>query len=455
MKNLFPFRLFFNIALFTYVSIKTTFPDLADTKLAFLSIPFNSEVNLIRKTYGLSDAGSYLDIAISLASFNNIQPEQYFFIHTWPPGQSIILALAILASKVLFSLYLFIYLINYVIWIAIIFFLTKQLSSLTQLIVFYIFFVTFLISTDFTYYFYTYIFHSENIGNSLLFFALLLLSWLIKNKIQNRSRYVIAGLLLGFSTLIRYTSETGIFLLLLLLLILLILHRYLPALFNSRIKNGQMGNIKILRLTFLSILIALITTVPWRVLNIAIYDMDTIRLSNASSWTIYGAWAAEKSPEAEYWSANGMNWACKIDPLKCDYLNNLGLKSFTPQTVGREALKSAIIHPKSYVTERFKYFQIHYFEGGGLSIKEYRKFFSLAAVIGCLYLLTLFGSRKFWYFDNALISLVWTSFIFNQLLMYAITHYEYRYFIIFKFLIFGYIMSLVFQSKKPKEVSPH
>jgi hypothetical protein len=60
-------RLIFNLVLFTFVSIKTTFPNLGETKLAFLDISFNSDVRLIRNMYGMSDAGSYLDIALSLA----------------------------------------------------------------------------------------------------------------------------------------------------------------------------------------------------------------------------------------------------------------------------------------------------------------------------------------------------------------------------------------------------
>jgi hypothetical protein len=121
-KSFLTFRLIFNLVLFTFVSIKTTFPNLGETKLAFLGIPFNSDLRLIRNMYGMSDEGSYLDVALSLANFNNIQPEQYFYIHTWSPGQSIVLALAILASKFTFPLYINVFIINYTIWVFIILF---------------------------------------------------------------------------------------------------------------------------------------------------------------------------------------------------------------------------------------------------------------------------------------------------------------------------------------------
>ena len=445
-------RLIFNLVLFTFVSVKTTFPNLGETKLAFLDIPFNSDVRLIRNMYGMSDAGSYLDIALSLASLNNIQPEQYFYIHTWSPGQSIVLALAILASKFTFPLYVNVFIINYLIWVFVIIFLTRHLSSGKQIVFFYSFYLTFLISSDFVYYFYTNMFHSESIGNSLLFFALIYLSWLIKNQILNSLKYVFVGFVLGFSILVRYTSETGLLLLMLALSMWLILQLLLTARLKSRLRINQKHYLKILKLTFLSILVALLTTIPWRILNFTLYDMDTVRLSNASSWTIYGVWALENSPEAEYWSGYGSNWACKIDPIKCSSLNNAGLKSLTPKTISSEALKSVIKNPTSYLAERYKYLKIQYFGDGKFDIKQYQKYFSVLALLSGAYLLLLLSNRKYWNHENFIISIIWTSFIINQFLMYAITHYEYRYFIILKFLIFGFIFSLHLQVKSGPRV---
>lgn len=451
-KSLFTIRLIINLFLFTYVSIQTSFPNLGETKLAFLNISFDSDVGLIRKMYGMSDAGSYLDIAISLANFRNIQPEQYFYIHTWSPGQSIVLALAILASNFTFPVYVIIFLINYAIWFFIILFLTMKLSSQKQIIFFYIFYLTFLFSSDFVYYFYTNMFHSEIIGNSLLFASLIFLSWLIKNQIQNWLKYAVAGFVLGFSVLVRYTSETGLLLLILLISIWLFLQLLLTSRRKFRNRFSQISHIKVLRLTFISILIALLTTVPWRILNLALYDMDTVRLSNASSWTIYGVWALENSPEAEYWSGYGSNWACKIDPVKCESLNSLGLKSLTPRTIVKEALKSVINNPSSYLVERFKYIKIQYFGDSQFDITQYQKYFSVLALFSGAYLLILLFNKKFWYYENFIIILIWSCFIVNQFLMYAITHYEYRYFIIFRFLIFGFIFSLHLQVKSDPRV---
>ena len=450
--NFLSIRLIFNLFLFTYVSIKTSFPNLGETKLAFLNISFDSDIGFIRKMYGMGDAGSYLDIAISLANFRNIQPEQYFYIHTWSPGQSIVLALAILASKFTFPVYVIIFLINYAIWFFIITFLTKKLSSQKQIIFFYFFYLTFLFSSDFVYYFYSNLFYSEVIGNSLLFASLIFLSWLIKNQILNWLKYVVVGFLLGFSVLVRYTSETGLLLLILLLSICLFLQLLLTSRRKFKNRINQTNHMKVLRLTFISILIALLTTVPWRILNIALYDMDTVRLSNASSWTIYGVWARENSPEAQYWSGYGSNWACKIDPVKCESLNSLGLKSLTPQTIGKEALKSVIKNPSSYIVERFKYIKIQYFGDGQFDIDQYQKYFSILALLSGSYLLILLFNKKYWNYENFIISIIWTCFIVNQFFMYAITHYEYRYFIIFKFLIFGFIFSLHLQVKSGPRV---
>jgi hypothetical protein len=175
--------------------------------------------------------------------------------------------------------------------------------------------------------------------------------------------------------------------------------------------------------------------------------MDTLRLSNASSWTIYGVWALENSPEAEYWSGYGSNWACKIDPIKCSSLNTAGLKSLTPRTMSTEALKSVINNPTSYLAERYKYMKIQYFGDSKFDIKHYQKYFSVLALLSGAYLLLLLSNRKYWNHENFVISIIWTSFIINQFLMYAITHYEYRYFIILKFLIFGFIFSLHLQVK--------
>ncbi len=440
-------RLVLNLIIFTYISIKTAFPNLGETKFAYLDIPIDSDIGLIRKTYGMADAGSYLDIAISLANFRNIQPEQYFYIHTWSPGQSIILALAILASKYVLSVYTIIFLINYGIWVAIISFLTKRLSSIRQIVLFYMFFLTFLVSSDFSIYFYSMLFYSENIGNSLLFLALLMISWFIKNESLIWYKYTLAGFILGVSILVRYTSETGLFLLLLLILIWLLLNKLLPTSVHSKFRVKQNQKIKILKLVFISFFIALLTTIPWRILNISLYDMDTIRLSNSNSWTIYSIWAPNSSPDAEYWSNNGLNWACKIDSAKCDAINMIGLNTLTPKTVIQEALKSAIEHPKSYLLERFKYMKIHYFEGG-FNILEYQKYFSFLSLLSILFFPVLLLNLKFRTFDNFLITIIWFSFLINQIVIYAIIHYEYRYFIVFKFLVFGYIFSILFKKQR-------
>jgi hypothetical protein len=296
------------------------------------------------------------------------------------------------------------------------------------------------------------LFHSEVIGNSLLFASLIFLSWLIKNQIQNRLKYAVAGFLLGFSVLVRYTSETGLLLLILLLSIWLFLQLLLTWRRKFQNRINQTNHMKVLRLTFISILIALLTTVPWRILNLALYDMDTVRLSNASSWTIYGVWALDNSPEAQYWGGYGSNWACKIDPVKCESLNSLGLISLTPQTIGKEALKSVIKNPSSYIVERFKYMKIQYFGDSRFDIKQYQKYFSVLALVSGAYLLILFSNKKYWNYENFIISLIWACFIVNQFFMYAITHYEYRYFIIFKFLIFGFIFSLLLQVKSDPRV---
>jgi hypothetical protein len=180
--------------------------------------------------------------------------------------------------------------------------------------------------------------------------------------------------------------------------------------------------------------------------------MDTVRLSKASSWTIYGVWALDNSPEAQYWSGYGSNWACKIDPIKCESLNSLGLKSLTPKTIGKEALKSVIKNPSSYIVERFKYIKIQYFGDGQFDIDQYQKYFSILALLSGAYLLILLFNKKYWNYENFIISIIWTCFIVNQFFMYAITHYEYRYFIIFKFLIFGFIFSLHLQVKSGSKV---
>ena len=146
-----------------------------------------------------------------------------------------------------------------------------------------------------------------------------------------------------------------------------------------------------------------------------------------------------------------MNWACKIDRNKCDTINSLGLDTLSPKIVIEEALKSALEHPKSYFSERFKYMKIHYFDGS-FKVLEYQKYFSVFPLIFIFLVPILLFNNKFRTFENLLITIIWFSFLINQIVIYAITHYEYRYFIIFKFLIFGYIFSILFnkQDNHPK-----
>ena len=190
-------------------------PDGISTKIPVLNIANNSSAEEIRKAWGQGDAGSLLDIAITWANLNKLDPvTQYWIPGLWAPGLSILEVPLIWISRIGLPIYWSLLFITLTLW-SILFSLTwRHFSQFTGRIPMVIISFGLLWSWDFGYLLKDYIFYTEGIGFSFILIGLILLSLRVisPKETGNRSIYL-AGTLIGLSIWIRHTNESGLILL--------------------------------------------------------------------------------------------------------------------------------------------------------------------------------------------------------------------------------------------------
>ena len=156
--------------------------------------------------------------------------------------------------------------------------------------------------------------------------------------IIKKKKKLIAGILIGGSIWIRHTQDTALILTIIIFCFILVFSSTkseLKRLVNQK-KFSQMHQERKKRITFQTgiklviviFLIALVVTIPWRVIAYEIFGGTKYSMSSASQYVGPGLWV-EKSEEAKsYWVPFGVNWACRIDAEQCKRINDLGTASF-------------------------------------------------------------------------------------------------------------------------------
>lgn len=447
---------FFVVSVWFVIALSRALPEGISTKIPVLNMGNNASPENIRKGWGQGDAGSLLEIAISWANFKKLDPvTQYWIVHLWSPGLSILEVPLIWISRIGIPIFWSLLVITLTLWSILFLLIWKHFSQLTGRIPMFVVFIGLLWSWDFTYLLKDYIFYTEGIGFSLLLIGLVLISikCISPYPVSNKYMYL-SGILIGFSIWIRHTNESGLNLMFVLMcasyLISIRRTKYQSAKWKNKRKNTKksilleaMNNIPkvFFRFGMISSGIALLVTLPWRLISTYYFQGAPFLMSSASGSVPSTIWSLPNSPSGQYWGPYGSNWACKIDLETCNQVQS----GIVDGTMSHNhlillAVKSILENPLSYIQERSYYLWVNWIPNFSLEF-SYQKIVALIFMVLPLYCLYLFlvvkDKRKYG------VIIVWGSFLLMNLAQLGIIHYESRYFIPVRLFTLGLLLSLV------------
>ncbi len=424
------------------------------TLIGGISIANTSTPQAIRNAWGIGDAGSLLDAAITWAQFKNLNPEtQFWIVRLWSPGLPIIEVALIWLTKIGIPIFWSLLSITIALWLINFTFILRMMKSKKEILLGFIIIIILVNSWDFQYILREGLFYTEGLGYGLLFLGLLYISKTIASEEVSPTKKiqkVIAGILVGGSIWIRHTQDTALIFIIIFFCLMLSYFKIKPQLIRlvnqekfikiNRERKKRDGFQTTIKSVIAIFLIALLITTPWRVIANEVFGGTKYSMSSASQLVGPGLWV-EKSAEAEsYWVPFGVNWACKIDTTKCERINSLGISSFKNSELLESAIISALTHPVAYTQERYstltKFWISNY---PASSIK-----FKIASILPLFYLLIiLLKKRGRLNYRMLIIASMWLSFILLTAAQLAITHFESRYFIPIRLLLIGLFFSLI------------
>lgn len=425
------------------------------TKIGTIGLPNNSTPEQIRKAWGPGDAGSLMDTALTWAKFHHIDPTtQYWIVHTWTPGMSLLevplIWIAHLGIPISWSL-LF---TTILLWSSIFWLGWKHLSPITGRLFSFAISVMLITSWDFRYFFRDDLFYTEGLAYGLLVLGLGIMAWAVVASKTRPITFVIAGLLIGFSILIRHVSDSGLSVFTGAAAVGLII-QYRKALKlthqSSKRENKQKRlKRKIVLSDFnffgpvLAGLTANLVLLPWRFVSRIVFGGPLWLLSSAGGGVGVGAWTPNS--KIGFWAFSGMNWACNIDPVKCDSVYRL------PQNVHNDAVRladaifAAIQHPIAYIKFRGHFLQSNWIPAGVHSILSVQVIVSLIPIALLAYgLFNLVRIKAPW-----TSAWIWLPFLVMEIGQLLLIQYESRYFIPVRLFAVGFFISVLITQRAMK-----
>jgi hypothetical protein len=438
----------FPLTIYAFTLLYIVFPNGPKTLMGVTNLPLNASPEEIRKAWGPGDAGSLLEVAISWSKLEQLDPvTQFWIVHLWAPGLAILEVPLIWISNI-FKVPLFWSLtfltVSAVIGVSLVF--KSIVRSSLETFVIGIIAVALLLSWDLTYILRDGVFYTEGIGYSLLLSGLGIMSLnIVRTETRSIKLVVLSGVLIGTSIWIRHVSDNSLILLTslasIIYLTLYIRHRKkLKSVTRSRKKLKVQNPTKSVKIILATSLIAIAVTIPWRIVSQIVFDGVPLVMSSASAGVGEGLWIDEKRDPDYYWIPYNMNWACNIDQIKCNSINNLS----TPlpnneKTI--EAIKSAIKNPVGYFLERGDFLFQAWVPGFNSTASIIWKTTAVIPILMSfliVFFLVRIRDRKKWY-----LLLVWLPFIVMLIGQLLIIHFESRYFIPLRLLIVGLFISML------------
>jgi hypothetical protein len=438
------------LASLIWTSILTTIalPEGFKTKIGTIFVLNNATPTQIRKAWGPGDAGSLLDTALTWSKFHQIDPTtQFWIVHLWTPGMSIIEIPLIWITHIGIPIFWSLLFITIALWTCVFWMTWKYVSVLTGRLPIILIFITLALSWDFRYFLRDDLFYTEGLAFGFLVLGIGMLSWALITNVQNTRIFVIAGALIGFSIFIRHVSDFGLSMFCVLAVIGLIFQR--RRLVSQRTKAKQ-SNRKVIKakqqirwsdFAYYRLIVAGVTAnlilLPWRIISRTVYGGPIWLLSSAGSAVGPGAWTPNS--KIGIWGLSGMNWACNIDPIKCDSLFKL------PQTVHNDAVRledavlAAIEHPFAYFKFRAHSLQNNWIPTGVRTTYFIECIVSLVPV--ALFLFSVFVLLRSRHLLRA--GWVWLPFLVLEIGQLLLIQYESRYFIPVRLFTLGFYISVL------------
>lgn len=412
------------------------------------NLPLNANASQIRAAWGPGDAGSLLEVALTWSRFEQLDPTtQFWIVHLWSPGLSV-LEVPLIWLESSLNIPLFFSLLSVTVMVLVGTFIIFRRVTQTDLGRIALIFIVFAVlhSWDFQYILRDGIFYTEGIGFALLLSGLAsLTAMLIHNETKIKLKYVIPGVFIGISIWVRHTSDLSLMLLLSASLIawiaLAIVNKKKHQIAKkTRHRSINTRSTESLKLIFLSAAVALLVTMPWRIISQSVFEGVPYVMSSASAGVGEGLWVDEKKDPNFYWIPYNMNWACNIDAEKCDLINSHS-SEYSNQERRFEAVKSAVKHPLKYAKERGKFLFKSWIPGFNSSANLVWKITGTIPILiylGIVFLFLKIKSNKKWE-----VLLIWLPFIFLLGCQLLIIHFESRYFIPIRLLTYGLFISLL------------
>jgi hypothetical protein len=442
--------------LWTLVALFNSLQNGLSSKIPVININRESSSSEIRKAWGLGDAGSLLEVAITWAKFDSLDEATQFWIpRLWAPGMSIIEVPLIWLERAGVPFFWSLLTLTMMIWGGVMFLVWQYFSPLLGRIPTAIALVGLIYTWDFSYLLRDYIFYTEAISYGFLLIGLILMTVRVTNpNCLTRRSVVFAGVMLGLSLWVRHTNDSGLTFLLMIVLLINFANKFKKSAelrtfkrHNSKKKvkifidsvNSNPKSIWLQDLTIFAI-VAFLVTVPWRIISTFHFGGFPFAMSSASGGVPFGIWSTPESPSGQYWGVYGSNWACKIDQVTCAAIQSdiqAGIASGSHLLL--LAALSVIRNPLQYIDERFSFLFIHWipnfsFEFTYQNLVALAFFFVFASTI--LIFFRLKDYRKY------PILIVWGSFLIMNFVQLSIIHYESRYFIPVRLLTLGAFIGL-------------
>ena len=432
-------------------------PQGVKTRIGTINLPNNAAPEQIRKAWGPGDAGSLMDTALAWAKFHHIDPTtQYWIVHTWTPGMSLLEVPLIWASHIGVPMFWSLLFTTVLLWGSIFWLMWKHLSPFTGRLIALAISAMLITSWDFRYFFRDDLFYTEGLSFGLLILALGIISWAVLISKNKSFLFIISGTLIGLSILIRHVSDSGLSLFTSAAVFGLVIQyrKATKIVHNSsnKKKNKQLQLKRKIDLSEFSLygpavagLTANLVLIPWRFVSRIVFGGPLWLLSSAGGGVGVGAWTPNS--KIGFWAFSGMNWACNIDPKKCDSVYRLPQNIHNDAVRLSDAILAAIQHPMAYIKFRGHFLQANWIPIGVHSIFSIQVISSLVPIFLFVYgVFILIRSKTSW--TN---SWIWLPFLVMEFVQLLLIQYESRYFIPVRLFGLGFFISVWITQRAKKE----
>jgi hypothetical protein len=405
------------------------FPNGLSTHYYMETISLFNSSGEVREKLGGIDAGQLLDASITFSQFQQLDQETQFWIaRVWSLGISAFQVPAIWLEQLNVPFTFTMVSLSCGLWLTLIFLIFRLIQNNNSRIIFAVLFISFLYSFDGNFLFSEFPFNPESIALALNLISLtILINELVGQKFRFKN-LVLSGFVLGMSIWVRYTIDFAVIGIWIVSCISLVssyvknLHSKPEIMALTPIGRKKLQDRNFLKTIVIAFSIALIFTLPIRLSNQFIYGGKPMMMSSSQELMGANLWAKIDSPHALYWDKTGMNWACKLEPVKCSSLDLSNTKS---STLVEFAVIAAVTNPYEYLQNRLSHFYSNHtgiLSNNGLFFIY--SLFQLALIIAIPILLFFKKISK-----KKLLVTIWAPFILLQYLTFLIVHYETRYFV--------------------------